>query len=339
MRYFLSICLLFGTGLGLAQTASQTPPTAISNTEISVPSPTPIPPQNLIHLGDLIDVDVIGSTDFDWRGTLTPDGYLDGVDFVDEPIFALCRSESAVAAEVVKGYQKLLRNPQVEVKILDRSGRPISYLYGAVKTPQRFKIQREIRLNELIIISGGLTEKSNGEIQIIRSSHLNCEAQNSNQENSTVKVKQEIGSKTLNIKLSDLLQGKQDSNPLILNGDIITVFEAEPIYVIGGVSNPRQINSRSQLTVSRAIASAGGLTKGADRKSITIFRKEKGELKTIEVDLEKIEANQAEDVVLQKFDIVEVRQIGSAKRKFAPVVKSADSVENKILELPLRVIE
>jgi protein involved in polysaccharide export with SLBB domain len=344
MRYFISICLcllIFGISLVDAQNSLQTPQIVILNTNGQNVPPTQINPQNLIHLGDLIDVDVIGSTEFDWRGTLTPEGYLDGVDFVEEPIFALCRTESAVATDIAKGYQKLLRNPQVEVKILDRSSRPVSYLYGAVKTPQRFKIQREIRLNELIIISGGLTEKSSGEVQIIRSSRLNCEEQNKTKEkeDSSVKIKQETGSKTLNIKLTELLKGNQESNPIILDGDIITILEADPIYIIGGVENPKQINVGNQMTLTRAITSAGGFSKNADRKNVTVFRNEKGEIKTIEVNLEKIAANGAEDLILQKFDIVEVKQIGGEKRKFPPVVKMADSLDHKTPELPLRVIE
>jgi len=340
MQYYLSICLVCLMFLKTS-TVSQTIPITSSNPEnTSLNSPAK-PRPDLIHLGDLIDVDIVGSTEFDWRGTLTPEGYLNGVDFVDEPIFALCRTESAVAADIIKGYQRLLRNPQVQVKILDRSGRPISYLYGAVKTPQRFKIQREIRLNELIIVSGGLTEKSSGEIQIIRSSRLNCEKTDSteNQESSTVKIKQEVGSETINIRVTELLKGDQQSNPLILNGDIITVLEAAPIYIIGGVVNPRQINTRSQMTVSRAIASAGGFVKNADQKNVTVYRKEKGEIKTFEVNFEKISSDSGEDFILQKYDIVEVRQNGSEKRKFPPLIRTSDLIENGLLDLPLRIIE
>ncbi len=340
MQYFLSICSVCSIFL-IVSAFAQTPPETISRPENTSLISDSTPRPNLIQLGDLIDVDIVGSTEFDWRGTLTPEGYLDGIDFVDEPIFALCRTESAVAADIAKGYQKLLRNPQVQVKILDRSGRPISYLFGAVKKPQRFKIQREIRLNELIIISGGLTEKSSGEIQIIRSSRLNCETTESNdkQENSTVKIKQEVGSKTLNIRVAELLKGDQPSNPLILSGDIITVLEAEPIYIIGGVVNPRQINTRSQMTVTRAIASAGGFSKNADQKNVTIYRKEKGAIKIFEVNFEKISDTSEQDVILQKYDIIEVRQNGSEKRKFPPLIRNADLIENSLLDLPLRIIE
>jgi protein involved in polysaccharide export with SLBB domain len=75
----------------------------------------------------------------------------------------------------------------------------------------------------------------------------------------------------INIKISDLLRGKKEANPQILSGDIITVVEAEPIYVTGGVVNPKQIASRAQITLSRAVASAGGLTKNANAGKVTVF--------------------------------------------------------------------
>lgn len=334
------LCFILFQGIILAQTENKTAssenPTILKDNSSKIQDS-----ENLIHFGDLIDVDVIGSSEFDWRGTITPEGFLDGVDFIEEPIFALCRNGDEVAKDLVKGFSKILRNPQVEVKILDRSGRPISYLYGAVKTPQRFKLSREIRLNELIILSGGITEKASGEIQILRSSFLDCNERKKTptEENQNIKVKQEIGTKTLNIKISDLIQGKQEANPTILSGDIVTVLEANPIYVIGGVTNPRQINTASKMTLTRAIASAGGFSKDADTKNIQIFRKENNALKIIEVDLEKIESKEIEDIVLEKFDIIDVGQRGREKRKVSPLVKNADISETRILQMPLRIIE
>ena len=297
--------------------------------------------EGLVHFGDLIEVDVIGSTEFDWRGTINPEGFLDGVDYIGEPIFALCRNEEDISKDLAKGFSKILRNPQVVVKILDRSGRPVSYLYGAIKTPQRFKLNREVRLNELIILSGGVTEKASGEIQILRSKYFDCieRKKSSDEQNQTVKIKQETGTESIKVNISDLIQGKKDANPLILNGDIVTIIESDPIYVIGGVTNPRQINSTTKMSLTRAISSAGGFSKDADTKNIQIYRKVNNERKSIEVDFAKIESKEAEDIILEKFDIVEVGQRGREKRKVPPVVKNADTSIVKTLEMPLRIIE
>ena len=329
---YIFFCILFLPNLFFAQT----PTPEISQTDIAKTE------ANLIHLSDLIEVDVIGSTEFDWRGTLNAEGFLEGVDFVDNPIYALCRDEKAVAAEVAKGYSKLLRNPQVEVRILDRSKRPAAILYGAIKTPQRFQLKRPIALNELIVVSGGFTDKVSGEIQIFRQQSLNCFQAITETEKPAEKfvtASQANGSNYINIKISDLLTGKKESNPNILDGDIITVLEAQPIYIIGGVSNPKQISSRSQITLTRAIDSAGGLLKNADAKKITIFRREGSETKIIEADLDKIKARQTDDITLQAFDIVEVTQTGREKRRFPPVLKVIDTTEKNTEKLPLRVID
>lgn len=331
---------------------------ARSQNPVSSPDPTLIPStetektkksetsERLIHFGDVIDIDIIGSTEYDWRGRINPEGFLDGLDFIDEPIYALCRSEEAVAADVIKGYSKLLRDPKVAVTIVDQAGRPNSFLYGAVKTPHRFSLQREARLNELIILAGGLTDKASGEIQIIRPANLACRLNKENlskdENQNSQKVSAVTGAdsetKTINIKISDLLKGEKDANPVISNGDIITVLQSDPIYVIGGVLSPKQINITGKMTVSRAITSAGGLAKNADAKNVTIFRRVAGETKVIQVNLEYIKAEKAEDIILQKFDIVEVGQSGAEKRKFAPFIKLDENAEKRSLEMPLRII-
>jgi protein involved in polysaccharide export with SLBB domain len=338
----VSFCIFFWQNAISAQTPT---PTATPETTAQTEGEL-----NLIHLGDEIDVDVLGSFDYDWRGTLNPEGFLNGLDALGNQVFGLCRSEEAVAVEIAKAYSKLgLRDPKVVVKIVDRSNRPHSTLFGAVKVPQRFQIKRPVFINELIILAGGFTDQASGEIQIFRPSSLSCadiappkdqttDADAKNREQ-FIAARQDNGSRFINIRITDLLSGKKEANIQILAGDIITVLEAKPIYVIGGVTTPRQIATRSQMTVSRAIAGAGGLSKDADATKITIFRRAGNDTKIIETDLAKIKANQAEDVVLQAFDIVDVAQKGNAKRKYPPLVKIDDSSSENSTKLPLRVID
>lgn len=319
----------------------------------SAQSPTPSPDNkpsegDLVHFGDLVDVDVVGSFEYDWSGTLTPEGFLDGLDKIEERIYALCRSEADIAADIQREYGKMLRAPRVVVKILDRSNRAVAILQGAVKTPHRFQVKRPVFLNELIILSGGIIDRANGEIQIFRPENLSCAAENKAQtpdaKNTTpdemfVRASKGNGTRIFNITIFDLLRGVKEANPQIVSGDIITVLEALPIYVIGGVNEPQQISSRSQTTLSRAIATAGGLAKEADGGKVTIFRRVGIETKIIEADLEKIASNQAEDIKLQASDIVDVPQKGRQKRRFPPLVRTGDDDERGPAILPLRIIE
>ena len=338
-------CVLFLQNPIFAQTPTPTPESVSINTS----SNNSIPPVNLIHFGDLIDVDVVGSLEYDWRGTLNPEGFLDGIDFIENPIFGLCRSEDEIAAAVAKAYAKILREPNIVVKILDRSNRPLAYVNGAVKTPQRFQIKRPIFLNELLVVSGGLTEKASGEIQILRSQNLNCQQEtekksdtivdNGEKRERFIAASQDNGSTKINIRITDLLAGKKEANPQILSGDIVTILEAESIYVIGGVANPKQISSREQITLSRAVASAGGVSKNGDERKITVFRRVAGETKIIEADLEKIKKGESEDLVLRAFDIIDVAQTGRDNTKFPPILKVVEPDGKKPLNLPLRIID
>jgi protein involved in polysaccharide export with SLBB domain len=295
-------------------------------------------PRNLIHFGDLIEVDVIGSYEHDWRGSINPEGYLDGLDELDEQIYALCRSEDEVSAAVAKEYARTLRDPKVAVRILDRSNRAVAFLSGAVRIAQRFQIKRPVHLNELLILSGGITDRSSGEVSIFRPANLSCAEPAKDAKSEFVKASQPGGSETMSIKIADILRGDQSSNPRIYSGESITVSEALPVYLIGGVNAPQQISLRNKLTLSRAIAMAGGLAKETSG-SITIFRREGREAVLIQADLQKITAGQAEDPILKPFDIVDVPLKGRPSRVRPPVVDRSVSKGQALANLPLRVID
>ena len=286
--------------------------------------------EKLVHYGDVLEIDVLGSTDFDWRGKLDDAGFLAGLPNIAEPIMALCQTEDEIAAEIAAAYSKILRKPEVVVRTLDRSTRERAVLLGAVRTAQRFQLERPARLNELIVIAGGITDRASGEVTIFRPANVACAAPG----------KTASDSNTMRVKLTDLLGGKPDANPLVRAGDVVTVEEAAPIYVTGGVVAPQRILFRSGLTVSRAVASAGGLNRNADRNKIFVFRRQKdrADLQIIETDFDKIMRKNGEDVPLEPYDIVEVAQTGRAREKTPPIVAALDSAARNAAQLPLRII-
>ena len=292
----------------------------------------------LAHFGDLIEVDVVGSYDYDWRGSLTPEGFLDGLDFFENRIFALCVSEADLAAAIQKELAKTLREPTVVVRILDRSNRAVAFLNGAVRSPQRFQIKRPVHLNELLVLSGGITDRSSGEISIFRPANLSCSSAPKGGGTEFVKASQPGGAERLSVKISDILRGDALANPRIYSGDIVTVLEAPPVYIIGGVNSSQPIPLRAQLSLSRAVATAGGLAKEGSG-NITIFRREGRETKRIEASLDKIAAGQMEDPILKAFDIVDVPQKGKPSRSRPPVIDPKVSRSPLLTSLPLRVID
>ncbi len=305
---------------------------------------------SLVHFGDLIDVDVVGSAEHDWRGSLNPEGAIDGIAAIEEPIYALCRSEKEIAEEIVRSLGKFLRDPIVNVKILDRNGRPYASITGAVRTPQRFRILRNVRLTEILVLSGGLKDRTSDEIEIMRPPNVSCRSASTDKgsmvsrlSDSTrerfVRRASQGGTTFLKVRIGDLLKGKPDANPIIFSGDVITVLSTEPIYVIGGVANPRTLSARAPLTISRAIASAGGFAKDADRTKIVVYRRTEKTTQVLQFNYDEIEAKTLKDIELRGFDILEVGRSGSTPRKSAPFLQVQDLAEQDTNSLPIRTIE
>lgn len=295
---------------------------------------------DLIHYGDLVDVDVLGGFEFDWRGSLTPEGFLDGLNTFGDPIFGLCRSTEDIAADVRRAYSKFLRDPQVAVRVLDRSNRAVATINGAIRFPQRFQLKRAATLRELIALSGGITDASGGEIRIFRPQNLSCEKfEKPPWPDPSEKQAGEKGNgpQTLIITVKSMLSGSRDSDPIILSGDMISLELASPLYVIGGVANPRQYPLRGNIPLSKAIAAAGGLIKQADGTRVTIYRRDGRESVTIEADLAKIASGETPDPELRPFDIVDVPEKGRGKRPYPPVVTNVRTEAPQTL--PLRIVE
>ncbi|HEV7643924.1 MAG TPA: SLBB domain-containing protein [Pyrinomonadaceae bacterium] len=311
---------------------SPSPPTenqaiAVNASNISSPvGEATVVPEELIHYGDVVEIDVVGSFENDWQGRINPEGFLAELAFAAEPILALCQSEETVAQKIAAAYGKYLRSPQVIVRIVDRSARPVTMFLGAVKNQQRFLLKRAAKLNELVFLAGGITDNAGGEIQIFRPEKLSC-------------LPEAGSSYIIKVKIADLIAGKPEANPLIRTGDIVTILEAAPIYVTGGVNYPQKIFARQEMTVSHALAAAGNTVKGANIKNIIIYRRENGVTSTIEVDLSKIIAKQAEDTVLRAFDVVDVPRAGSEPKKQPPIIAGADGPQKNGADLPLVIVD
>ena len=288
---------------------------------------------DLVHFGDVVDLDVVGSFEFDWRGKLNPEGFLDGLNTYGEPVFGLCRTEAEIAVAAERAFSKLLREPKVVVRILDRSNRAVAIIDGAVRSPQRFQLRRNVDLRELIVISGGISDDASGEITIFRPPNLDCSLVRS----SGPEAARSNESLITTIKIPDLLKGTASSNPAIKSGDLITVKRSEPIYMSGGVNDPKPIMAKPGLTLSRGIAMAGGLSKEALKDKVTIFRRQTGETQVIEADLGSVAAGGSTDPELMPYDIVEVSQKNSGKRKYPPVVQVSQASRPTLL--PLRIVE
>jgi polysaccharide export outer membrane protein len=116
---------------------------------------------------------------------------------------------------------------------------------------------------------------------------------------------------TITINLNDLVESGDATNNITLDaGDIVTVPHAGIVYVLGAVTRAGGFvlaNDRTELSVLKILALAGGMTPTAKSDHVVIVRKnDQGQQHEIEIDLKKILKRQAEDVQLQPSDVVYV---------------------------------
>ncbi len=263
----------------------------------------------LLGPGDILDVRVFGQPDLNALVEIDSDGNISSLPFLEAPIPVKCRTEKEVQKEVAKAYAKYLKNPQVSVRISERKSRQPATVFGAVRQPARVQMQRKVRLYELMVVSGGFTERASGTIQIVHTEPVMCPAPG---EEAEAEPAPEAQAPLQIVKIADLKSGKAEANPFIRPGDVVTVTEAEPVYVIGSVMNPQGIYKLDQLTLSRALAMVGGARKEAKLSDVRIHRQKPGESENelIRVDYSAIKKNQKPDFLLQAFDVIEVPEAG-----------------------------
>ncbi len=263
----------------------------------------------LLGPGDVLDVRVFGQPELTSTVQVDSDGNLSSLPFLETPIPAKCRNEKQVQKDIAIAYAKFINNPQVSVRISERNSRPPATVFGAVRQPTRVEMKRKVRLNELMAVSGGFTERASGTIQILHTEPLMCPEPG-----------EEVLATPLDganlplrvIKISELRSGKAEANPVIRPGDYVLVTEAEPVYITGAVMSPGGIYLRDQLMLSRALAMVGGARKEAKLNDVRIYRQIPGSAnqEVIQVDVAAIRKNQKPDFLLQAYDVIEVSESG-----------------------------
>lgn len=340
----LMVALLLGstTTMILAQQANiaNAPTPAQSKTNATAP-PTPVAAAPVaavnsaeeryrIGPGDLLDIRVFNKAQFSRDGVRVDSRGMIRMPFIEGEIRAACRTEAELAAEITKQLLEYVRRPQVDVFIKEYQSQPVAVL-GAVRAPSRFQLQRRVRLLELLSFVNGPSEKAGRTIQIVHLAPLSVCDEGKSQESAAEPI-----TAVEHYKLDDTLRGDEKSNPYVRAGDIISVTEADQIYVVGNVTNPSAIPLREPITISKAIAMVGGTLADTKRDRIRIVRQLPGSTTKTEiyVDLKAIDKRQAEDIELVANDIVDV-PMNSGKRLLKSFIGAF--VPN-VAQLPVRVV-
>ncbi|HEY0427890.1 MAG TPA: polysaccharide biosynthesis/export family protein [Pyrinomonadaceae bacterium] len=221
---------------------------------------------------------------------------------IDKPIAALCKTENELADEITRIYKETyLRDPYVSVVVREQNSQSYSVI-GAVKKPGTFFTNRDLTLLEVISYAGGPdVEFAGSKVQVARVGDISgC----------VDKEKSENGEGTVNFygfTLSDILRGK--TNPVLKPGDIVSVLDADIVYVYGNVNKEGQIKVKEPITLLQAIVSAEGL-KPSSKSKVRILRQKEGSLEREELvfDLKEISQRKTDDPYLQPNDIVAISE-------------------------------
>lgn len=263
----------------------------------------------LLGPGDVLDIRVFGQPDLSSSVQVDGDGNLSSLPFLELPIKAKCRSEKDVQKDITAAYAKFINNPQVSVRITERNSRQPATVFGAVRQATRVEMKRKVRLNELMAVAGGFTERAAGTIQILHTEPLMCPEPGEEALAAPIdgtKIPLQI------VKISELRAGMPDANPFIRPGDYVLVTEAEPVYITGAVLSPGGLYLRDQLMLSRALAMVGGARKEAKLNDVKVYRQVPGSpnQEVIHVDVAAIKKNLKPDFLLQAYDVIEVTEAG-----------------------------
>ena len=112
----------------------------------------------------------------------------------------------------------------------------------------------------------------------------------------------------ITLNLRDVMMGTPETNIYVEPGDIVTVPDADQVFLVGGVMRPGAIPLRQQLRLSEAIGMAGGFFADVSKKDIRVSRQIAGstQREIRKVDYEAIEKRKAEDLILQPSDVIEI---------------------------------
>lgn len=314
------------------QPAAKATPPAVSSagTKPSASDPSAISSDDQYRIGpgDLLDIRVFNKPQFSRDGVRVDGRGMIRMPLIEGEIQAACRTVGELAKEITTRYLEYARSPQVDVFIKEYQSTPVAVI-GAVRSASRFQLQRRVRLLELLSFVGGPADNAGRSIQIVHATGASmCDTP-------TPGASAEVAAIDY-YRLSDTLRGEEKANPFVRPGDIVSLPEAEQVFVVGNVVKPSAIPLREPITVTRAIAMAGGKLPDTKSDRVRIVRQSPGSTNKTEifVDLKAIDGRRAEDVALQAGDIVDVPTSGG-KRFLRSLI---GGVAPTVAQLPVRVI-
>jgi polysaccharide export outer membrane protein len=241
----------------------------------------------LIGAGDLVDIDVFDTPTMTQEVRVTDAGTVPLALIGDVKVAGETPAAAAKIIEQALVDKKIMKNPQVAIKIVDFATQDVSIL-GQVKNPGSYPITTPQPLLKLIAQAGGLTDIADRDIVIER--HRNS-------------------SERIHYYLANNAERAFADCPTINPGDTIIVPRAPLVYIMGDVGRPGgyPINTNdSRLTVLQAVAMAGSANKTAVQTHVRLIRKTSDGQEEVQIQLAEMQKGKKPDVVMQADDVLYV---------------------------------
>jgi polysaccharide export outer membrane protein len=223
---------------------------------------------------------------------------------------------------------KYLVNPQITVAVKEFRHQRVA-VTGAVAKPGSYELIGPRTLLEVLSLAGGFSNsgsptgggaQAGDVVNVIR--HQNAPDLAKTVKAGTTAQPFAPKTETMVIDLRRLVSGQEPQlNIMVRSGDVVNVPFAGTAYVLGAVKKPGNIAVKENLTVSQAVAMAGGIDPMLGTNSITVMRfDDQGKPISINTNLSSIIARSDPDLPLKNSDVVVVNE--SAIKKAFYLIKN-----------------
>lgn len=282
--------------------------------------------------GDVLDVTVSKNDVLSRTGLRVSNLGTVQLAMMDSDMQAACLTERQLADRIKEEYKKYMVDPFVNVAVREFNSSPVSVI-GSVNAPGRFQLQRTIKLAELLTFVNGTSANAGPTVEILRDSRRpRCDG-------SDLVVPENGEDVLMSVNVDDIFSGTESANPVIVPGDIIRVSDNSQLvaYIQGNVAGSMAIPLNDPVSLTQAIAMAGGPTSGAQLDKVKIRRQIKGSVNREEMiaDVKGILQGKQDDILLQPNDIVDVPGPSGAKKFFGDIFRA---LVPAITQAPVRVI-
>jgi polysaccharide export outer membrane protein len=246
--------------------------------------------------GDVLSITIADAPEFSGKFRVSESGVLN-LPALPAPIQTAGQTPTQLARLIRDGLidAKQLRNPTVNLFVEEFHGRNVTIL-GAVVKPSVYPLQRRTTVLDALSLAGGLAPNSGNTLTIVPGHGKNAWTEQ----------------KTQTIDLAQLIQGKDPSlNREVHDGDVISVSNAQVIYVVGAVNKPGGfvlLDQSSGMNALQALSMAEGFNSLASTHHGLIIRRamDGPNRVTVPVDLAELLTGKGPDVRLEANDILYV---------------------------------